>query len=155
MTCKVNFWKIFFTAKVLCDQNEVKCKMSRWQNAFRAEQRDHRFLMRFVCRNCSRLHRSSRAWVTSDYVTSVPCHISRLPTALSRCWDNGSIRMDHDPGLDVPGTLEINARVMIPTVLFHRRCRRGNLSLLVYLSVIRIDRVCHCRIPVSQRQYIS
>lgn len=74
-------------------------------------------------------HRHGRApfaWVTSDYVTSVPCRISRLPTALSRCWDNGSIRMDHDPGLDVAGTLEINARIMIPIVLFHRPAIQGN-----------------------------
>lgn len=81
-------------------------------------------------------HRHSRApfaWVTSDYVTSVPCRISRLPTALSRCWDNGSIRMDHDPGLDVPGTLEINASIMIPTVLFHRRAIEGNNLFLVHL----------------------
>lgn len=33
--------------------------------------------------------------------------------------------MDHDSGLDVPGTLEINARIMIPTVLFHRLRIRG------------------------------
>lgn len=99
-------------------------------------QRDHRFLIRGSCAETARRDciGAASAWVTSDYVTSVPCRISRLPTALSRCWDNGSIRMDHDPGLDVPGTLEINARVMIPIVLFHRRCRRGNGSFLVHLS---------------------
>lgn len=115
---------------------------------------NYRYLMQLVCQNCTtRLSRSSRAWVTSDYVTSVPCRISRLPTALSRCWDNGSIRMDHDPGLDVPGTLEINARVMIPIVLFHRQRKRGNGSFLVHLSVIRIDWVCHLQNTCFTERY--
>lgn len=34
--------------------------------------------------------------------------------------------MDHDPGLDVAGTLEINARIMTPIVLFHRPAMQGN-----------------------------
>ena len=98
---------------------------SRWK---RRRRRRRRWRGRGRC-DVETTHRHGRApfaWVTSDYVTSVPCRISRLPTALSRCWDNGSIRMDHDPGLDVAGTLEINARIMIPIVLFHRPAIQGN-----------------------------
>lgn len=123
------------------------------KTAIRTE-RNHRFPMSFAFADActTKLHRSSsrsrecaRAWVTSDYVTSVPCRISRLPTALSRCWDNGSIRMDHDPGLDVPGTLEINACIMIPVVLFHRRRRRGNGLFLVHLPCFRIESIVNHR----------
>lgn len=83
----------------------------------------------------------ARAWVTSDYVTSVSCRIIRLPTALSCCWDNGSIRMDHYPGLNVPGTLEINACIMIATILFHRRrAEEGTARSWFTCPVIRENR---------------
>lgn len=102
-------------------------------------------------RNC--IGAIARAWVTSDYVTSVSCRIIRLPTALSCCWDNGSIRMDHYPGLDVPGTLEINACIMIPTVLFHRRWAEEGTRLVrswFTCPILRFESiVCHRKILLS------
>lgn len=153
LVCKISFLKLLFTTVI------VVVIETSWKNVTKYFLRTTAGIIDSRCSSCAetcttRLHRSSRAWVTSDYVTSVPCRISRLPTALSRCWDNGSIRMDHDPGLDMPGTLEINARLMIPTVLFHRRRKRGNGSFLVHLSVIWINCICHCRISVSQDSII-
>lgn len=101
-------------------------------------------------RNC--IGAVARAWVTSDYVTSVSCRIIRLPTALSCCWDNRSIRMDHYPGLDVPGTLEINACIMIATILFHRRRAEEGTARSWFTCPVRGLResiVCHCKILLS------
>jgi len=57
--------------------------------------------------------------------------------------------MDHDSGLDVPGTLEINACIMIPAVLFHRRRREGNSAFLIHLSHFESIAIRHREIPVS------
>lgn len=43
--------------------------------------------------------------------------------------------MDHDPGLDVPGTLEINARIMIlDRIILSSTVEEGNGWFLVHLS---------------------
>lgn len=139
------YWKIYFKGAT-CKTRFAKCfwqlqaRISMWfpYMAEKSSFPDGHGTPEVTRRNC--IGAAARAWVTSDYVTSVPCCIIRLPTALSRCWDNGSIRMDHDPGLDVLGTLEINACIMIPAVLFHHQHRGSERFVPGSPVAIRIDR---------------
>lgn len=133
--------------------------MLKVSNVLRARWRNNRFSMSLACQSYTmKLYRSNRTRARArergwPQITSHPslAALADCPPALSCCWDNGSIRLDHDSGLDMPGTLEINACIMIlDRIISSLMQRRGTACFWFTCRSQRESIVRHWKIPVQQ-----